>query len=286
MSATREHPFRIDDPHEPRRVVRGRVVLPADLEPGVRLAHVLVVHGFKGFMDWGLFPELARRIAGAGRAAVCFNMSGSGVGENPLELTEDEAFARNTYSRELEDLGRVHELARSGSLPGVDGERCALFGHSRGGGVALLHAALRDDVEALVTWAAIDDVDRFDEATKAAWRRDGCIHVHNARTGQEHRIDLDALLDVEANRARLDVLAAAARVRAPTLLVHGTADATVPVSAAERLHAALPRGTGRLLLLEGAGHTFGARHPLAELPGDLELAFAATLEHLAAVRAS
>lgn len=283
-ATTRQHPFRIEDPDEPGRVVRGRVVLPAALPEAERLPHVLVLHGFKGFMDWGFFPELARRIAAAGWAAVCFNLSGSGVGEDLLEFTEDEAFARNTYSRELEDTERVHDLAVSGGLPGVDGSKAAILGHSRGGGVALLHAARHGDTLAVVTWAAIDDVDRFDAATKAAWRRDGAITVHNARTGQVHRIELGALDDVEANRERLDVLAAARRLRMPTLVLHGTDDTSVPPSAAERIHGALPPGIGSLLLLEGAGHTFGARHPLEEVPADLERAFAATLEHLGRVR--
>jgi len=40
---------------------------------------VVVVHGFKGFKDWGMFPRLAERLAQAGFSAVSFNMSGSGV---------------------------------------------------------------------------------------------------------------------------------------------------------------------------------------------------------------
>src|SRR5512143_489800 len=42
---------------------------------------VLIVHGFKGFKDWGMFPPLADRVARAGFTAVSFNLSGSGVDE-------------------------------------------------------------------------------------------------------------------------------------------------------------------------------------------------------------
>lgn len=42
------------------------------------------------------------------------------------------------------------------------------------------------------------------------------------------------------------------RITQPTLIIHGTADALVPQSAARRLAAALPHA--RLQLLEGAGH--------------------------------
>ena len=36
---------------------------PAGAElAGVPLPHVLILHGFKGFMHWGFFPELSRRL--------------------------------------------------------------------------------------------------------------------------------------------------------------------------------------------------------------------------------
>ena len=40
---------------------------------------IVVVHGWKGFKDWGMFPPLAERLARAGFATVTFNLSGSGV---------------------------------------------------------------------------------------------------------------------------------------------------------------------------------------------------------------
>ncbi len=43
---------------------------------------VLIVHGFKGFKDWGMFPLMAERLAEAGFAACRFNLSGSGIGED------------------------------------------------------------------------------------------------------------------------------------------------------------------------------------------------------------
>lgn len=66
-----------------------------------------------------------------------------------------------------------------------------------------------------------------------------------------------------AAAADLDVLAAAADVRAPWLIVHGGEDETVPVEAGRRL-AGLARSTGgELLVIPGASHSFGIRHPFA-----------------------
>ena len=105
--------------------MRGSVTLPPSA--GSRLPHVVILHGFKGFMDWGFFPELARRFARRGIAAVRFNFSGSGIGADPLAFTETEAFARNTYSRELQDVARVRAAIRTGEIPGLDPRRAAWY---------------------------------------------------------------------------------------------------------------------------------------------------------------
>ena len=267
---------RLLHPESPERAVLVRIERSPDAGDGP-LPVVLVMHGFKGFMHWGFFPELSRRIAAAGMVCVSLNASGSGIGEELEEFTEEEAFAKNTFSRELEDLDLVRAFVDE-ELEGLDRERRAIFGHSRGGGMVLLHAARRGDYRAVVTWSAIDSVDRFDDEVKRQWREQGHILVHNARTGQDHRIDLDLLQDVEANREALDILAACGRLQTATLVVHGSADPGVPVAASERIAAALPNA--RHLAIEGAGHTFGATLPFAGSPPELERAFAATLDHL------
>ena len=60
----------------------------------------------------------------------------------------------------------------------------------------------------------------------------------------------------------IPLAAAAARRTTPWLLVHGEADATVPVETARRL-AAAAAPPAELLVVPDAGHTFGARHPFA-----------------------
>jgi hypothetical protein len=74
--------FRIDHPKDPRRVIRGAIDLP-DGEPSSRRGwpHACIVHGFKGFMDWGFFPDMARRRRPGTRpcAATC---RGAGVRED------------------------------------------------------------------------------------------------------------------------------------------------------------------------------------------------------------
>lgn len=261
---------------EPTRVIRLRVERPDDAQGD--LPAVVVLHGFKGFMHWGFFPELSRRIAAAGFVCVSLNASGCGVGEDLETMDDVEGFAKNTLSRELEDLDRARAYAAN--LEGVDASRLAVFGHSRGGGMALLHAAERGDYRAAVAWAAIDTIDRIDEAAKQAWRETGHLWIPNGRTGQTHRMDLEALHDAEQNAERLDILAACQRLEAPTLVLHGTDDPTVEFAASERIAKALPAPLH--VTIEGAGHTFGATHPFTEPTLELERAFDTTVSFLSA----
>ncbi len=272
---TARQSFRLEFPAEPGRVIRGHRVEPD--RPSASAPWVLILHGFKGFKDWGFFPLLARRLAEAGLAAVGFSFSGCGVGEDLESFTELEAFRRDTLSRQLEDLERVLAFVRAGELGGLDPDRAGLFGHSRGGGLALVHAAETNAWRAVVTWAAVDTFDRWDEMTKRAWRERGRLMVVNSRTGQELELGLDALDDFEHNRDRFDVEAACRRLSTPALLMHGSSDEVVPASAVERLAQALPAGAGRALVLDGEGHTFGATHPLRSVPAGLERALSETV---------
>jgi dienelactone hydrolase len=247
----------------PTALLHGLVDLPD--EPGERPA-VVICHGFKGFMEWGFFPALASLLAERGYVAVRFNLSGTGMRPGDELVTDPDAFRANTYGRELAELLAVLGATGESIAPGrVDRARIGLVGHSRGGGDALLAAASpawRDRLRALVTWAAIADVDRFTPEQKAEWRRMGELAVANARTGQQLALGSGMLAEVEARVPELDLLAAAAARRAPWLIVHGAEDETVPVAEAHRLagHAA---GRAELLVIPGASHTFGSRHPFA-----------------------
>jgi pimeloyl-ACP methyl ester carboxylesterase len=258
------------------RLLRGDVRIPEGPPPR---SAVVVVHGFKGFKDWGFFPYLCRRLAAAGHATVSFNFSGSGIGSDHEQFTELEAFAANTFSRELEELAWVVDWVASGDLLPRRPRGLALVGHSRGGGDAILHAAGDPRVAALATWSAVSSFDRWNAATRAEWRESGRIYVMNARTGQQMPLDVGLLDDFEARRDELDVGAAAGRVEAPWLIVHGEQDLTVDVE--EALALARVARRGRLLVIEGAGHTYEVGHPFAQPSRALDQAVDATIAHLA-----
>jgi uncharacterized protein len=268
-----ERPFGLELPDG--ELLRGEVRLPApDARPS---SAVVILHGFKGFRRWGFFPHLASRLARAGHAAVTFDFSLNGVGADGEGFDELDAFARNTLTREVGEAHRILDAAREGALPLDPPARLGLVGHSRGGGVAVI-AAAEGKVDTLVTWASVATFDRWDDGVKADWRRTGRHLVRNARTGQDMPLNLTLLEDFEENRDRLDVEAAAARVRVPWLVVHGGADESVDVSDAHRLAAAA--SAAELAVVPGAGHTFGAVHPFVEAGAHLRAAIDRSIAHL------
>lgn len=240
---------------------------------------VVIAHGFKGFRDWGFFPHLAEELARAGHLTVTFDFSLNGTSPGAPDLVDPEAFARNTFTRELEELRWVIRKTGEGELgPGPPGA-VGVLGHSRGGGIAVLAAREDPAIRSLVTWAAVATFDRWNEPTKTRWRESGRTHTRNARTGRDLPLDRTLLEDLERNAPRLDVEAGAREVDRPWLVVHGTEDESVPLGEGEALARAAP--AARLAAVEGAGHTFGASHPLEGVPPHLECAVQATLEHFA-----
>jgi alpha-beta hydrolase superfamily lysophospholipase len=242
--------------------IRGDVEVP---DPHPR-ALVVVVHGFKGFKDWGFFPWLAQHLC-RHRFAVCrFNMSRSGIGDDPETFGRLDLFAGDTYSIQLADLRAAvrHAQERFPELPTF------LLGHSRGGGIALLGARDVPNLEGVVLWSPIARADRWDDATKRQWRASGSLDVLNQRTKQLMRMSTSILDDYEAHREELDIIAAAEQLAVPMLVVHGGKDDSVP-SEEGRLLAA--RGSdASLVVIDQASHTYNAIHPLVNVPFELLLA--------------
>lgn len=241
--------------------IRGNIDAPSDPR-----ALVVVVHGFKGFKEWGFFPWLAEDLCAEGLAMVRFNMSRSGIGENLETFDRLDLFRDDTYSTQVADLMTTVRYAQSrfDSLPTF------LVGHSRGGGVALLAARQVSRLHGVATWSAISHVDRWDAGTKKKWRADGYMDVENQRTKQMMRMSTAILEDA----GKHDIMAAVEKLKVPMLVVHGARDESVPVEEGREI-AARARDAS-LLIIGSAGHTFNAIHPLVHVPRELTYAAAVT----------
>jgi len=243
---------------------------------------VIFVHGFKGFKDWGHFPKIGDEFAKAGFAFVSFNFSHNGTTvDNPTEFADLEAFGNNNYHKELYDTEQVINGISDGSLfsdASINRNKLFLFGHSRGGGIAVMATGEDERVKGLATWASIGDTKRtkadFDE-----WMREGVIYIPNARTNQEMPMYYQFVEDYFAQEERYNLQKSCERIAVPSLFIHGTNDQTVPSDYAKQLHRWAT--DSELLLIDDGDHTFGGRHPYdaAELPADTMMAMKATMTH-------
>ena len=228
---------------------------------------VIFVHGFKGFKDWGHFDLLAKTFAQQGFVFIKFNFSHNGTTpENPLEFGDLDAFGKNNYIIELNDLEKVMDwaLTEPSIAQEVDREHLSLIGHSRGGGISILKAAEDPRVKKLVTWASVSDfLNRNKKLTIDTWHEKGVVYTFNARTKQQMPLYLQFYESLQENKERLNVMKSAKSLTIPFLIIHGTKDEAVALGDAEELHRA-SKYSG-LLVVGEAGHTFGVKHPFEEL---------------------
>jgi dienelactone hydrolase len=223
---------------------------------------VFYVHGFKGFKDWGFVPYIGEYLANKGFFALAFNFSHNGIGDQPTEFTEPDKFARNTLSREVQELSELVEAVKGGFFGSVNNSRIGLLGHSRGGGITLLTSAIKKEIGAAVVWSAVSSFNRFSEDHRAKWRKDGYIEVVNQRTGQVMRLNKTLLEDFEIHQDNLlNIEKAVKNLPCPLLVVHGEEDESVPVSEGQQIHKWADPTASELLMVPNTGHTFGARHP-------------------------
>jgi pimeloyl-ACP methyl ester carboxylesterase len=223
---------------------------------------VIFAHGFKGFKDWGTHNLVADYFARNGFRYLKFNFSHNGTtADHPTDFADLIAFSNNTFSIELEDLDTIIDFASSGSgIAIADG--VFLIGHSMGGGINIIKTAEDSRIKKLVTMASISGFrNLWPKQSEAQWRLQGIIYMHNSRTGQQMPLKSVLLDDLDGHPLRLNIMAKAAEITQPWLLMHGDADTTVPLSHAKELHTAQPNA--EFFILKNGDHTFGGSHPYA-----------------------
>ena len=231
---------------------------------------VIFAHGFKGFKDWGAHNLVANYFAEHGFRYLKFNFSHNGTtADKPTDFADLIAFSDNTFSIELEDLRDVIDFVCNGSsMPTVSG--VFLIGHSMGGGISIIQTAEDDRVKKLVTMASISDFGNlWPKEAEKQWKLSGIMYMANKRTGQEMPLKSTMLDDLRNNPGRLDILAKAAHIKQPWLIVHGDEDTTVPLAHAKELHKANKHA--KLIVIKGGDHTFSATQPYPKdtLPKEL-----------------
>lgn len=227
---------------------------------------IVYLHGFKGFKDWGFVPATGKYFESRGFRFLAMNFSHNGIGNDRMNFTELDKFRDNTFSLEVSEAMEVVNAFHDGRLFQVPaGSRMGLLGHSRGGGIALLAGAQLEPVEAVCTWAAVSTFKRYSEEVIAKWEKDGVLEVKNSRTGQVMELGWNLHADLLKHLdGGLNIEKATREMEKPVCVLHGTADLAVEVQDAHNIASWAGDQLDGLHILEGAGHTFGARHPFAD----------------------
>ena len=231
--------------------------------PGRQRPVVVICHSFMAFRKWGFFPHAAEALAEAGYISVSFDFSRNGVRQGGDRIEDFDAFASNSFTREIADLGSVVEAVRRGGLAGeaADPETIVLLGHSRGGGIAASYASGDREIAALVGWSSIATFDRWTAHQKAGWRERGYLPLGGSPGVGPLRLGTEILADLDTRLAEIDPVLRAPYITVPWLIVHGKADVTVPAREAEALSRASGSRTTTLRLLDSVGHLSNARDP-------------------------
>ncbi|MGD9571919.1 MAG: alpha/beta hydrolase family protein [Thermoleophilia bacterium] len=179
----------------------------------------------------GPYADLAAALARRGVAVLRYDKRGLGESGGPaLSWLDARPLVRDAVAAVRALIG----------TPGVDRARVALIGHSQGGDLALAAAPSTGATRVVTLSAPGRPLGQLPRVTGTARRF------------------LDRLVGPDAARAtlRTDPRPAAARVRAPVLMVHGTRDRTVPLQDMRALAAARSAAgrTTRTVTVPRAGH--------------------------------
>ncbi len=169
---------------------------------------MVIGHGVTANKDRAWAVNLAGALAVAGFPSVRFSFAGNGDSEGRFEDA--------TVTKELSDLGAILDAVNQ-HLPGM---RCGYAGHSQGGAVGVLRAAMDDRIRALVSLAGMVHVAEF------AQRKFGDQEAGQSLMWDKPECPLSTqyMADMQCLGSTVE---AAAQVTVPWLLVHGIADTVV-----------------------------------------------------------
>lgn len=191
---------------------------------------LVVMHGWGG--NSAMMLPLAEPLQRAGYALLFVDARGHGA-------SDDDTFA--SLPRFAEDMESAFDWLRR--CPGIDPRRIGLVGHSVGAAAALLVAARRGEVAAVVSLASFAHPQRMMRRYLAVRRIPfvpfGWYVLAYVQRTIGHRFD-----DIAPENA-------VGRIGCAVLLAHGFDDTTVPVGDARLIHARSHTENTRLLLVEG-----------------------------------
>ena len=239
---------------------RGLEILGnTDHPDGEAVGCLVLLHGFKGYKDYGFIPVLGRELAKAGILVHRFNFSCSGMTNEIGTFARPDLFALNTWNRQVEDVGFVFDAIGSGEILG-DGLPMFLCGHSRGGGTALLASGResRPKLWGVATINSVASCNSLSDEMQKEMLDAGFVKTASARTGQELRMDASWLSEQIDDPEAHDVLRLCTSIDCPTIIMHGSDDQAVDIGAGEAIAGAVG---AELNVITGANHVLNTANP-------------------------
>jgi len=223
--------------------MRGMLHRPPGFSSAQRHPAVIMCHGFTGTRvePHRILVKAARQLASQGIVTLRFDFWGSGE--------SDGDFVDVTPETEIEDALAVVDWLRAQA--GIDRTRLGLLGFSLGGLVASCTAARAEKIKALCLWAATAHMgrrlqERLTPEAKASLEEQGFYDMSGTCVGRD-------FFEVALRTNPLKELQA---YTGAALLIHGTADGSVPISEIYEYADALKNNEPKLHILEEADHTF------------------------------
>lgn len=197
---------------------------------------VILSHGYLSNRNSRTNQALARILREKGISTVSFDVYGHGDSEGDVEHL--------TVSKAVSSTLAAYDHASSGY------KRIGICGSSFTGSVSLIAASKRDPAVIALKCPVFMPRELWDwrhgEKGIREWKERGYVETWGSRWYFEAYEDAKGY----------DMKAIASSVKAPTLVVHGDKDVTVPISQAENLIHFLGSQEKRLLEIKGADHFF------------------------------
>ena len=202
---------------------------------------ILLCHGFTTSKDGRTYIRLEELLNKNRFATLRFDFFGHG--ESAGEIADI------TISEAVDDVRSAIRYARESGY-----QRIGLMGSSFGGLACILTAGRDHDLFVMALKSPVSDylgllIARSNDKDMDTWRRKGYIDFEGA-DGENHRINYSFFTDAEKVRG-YDL---ARSIKAPTLIVHGDRDKTVPLEQSQKACGVIP--SCRLEVIRGADHIY------------------------------
>lgn len=249
------------------RNIVGTFLLPEWTKP---LPAVIVCHGFKGNRNQIHIREIAEELTRKGLATLRFDFTQE-PGESSLP------FAEMTVSYELEVLDEAVKFLKSQKE--INSEKIGIAGHSLSGLVIGWYSARHPEVASIATLSGVYSFEEmwrktYGESIIQEFKEKGFAYVFSQSLNRPLKIKESFYED--ALKYNMDKVID--NLVCPILVVHGTADESVPIDHAQHFYDRSFSSGKELTVIKGADHNYTKPGNLEEVKAAVAKWFAKTLQ--------